>query len=171
MSNEMSDMTQPIMLTASLTLIASPPSFVSKAGQTARVLLTTEVSYHILRFFTSVFAICWIRIALQQRRARLPSGPALCFFLLHPSSFSLSLQTAAGRETRQMPLPAGCRLQVDGKARNSPKEAFSNQNSPVITPSSVTSMLFAAGTFGKPGIVMMSPASATTKPAPALTRT
>ena len=38
-----------------------------------------------------------------------------------------------------------------------------------MRPSSVTSIFTAAGTFGRPGIVMMSPASATTKPAPALT--
>ena len=34
-------------------------------------------------------------------------------------------------------------------------------------PSSVTSIFSAAGTFGKPGIVMISPVSATTNPAPA----
>ena len=43
------------------------------------------------------------------------------------------------------------------------------QKRPVIFPSSVTSMFSAAGTFGRPGIVMMSPVSATMKPAPAET--
>ena len=37
-------------------------------------------------------------------------------------------------------------------------------------PSSSTSIFSAAGTFGRPGIVMMSPVSATTNPAPADTR-
>ena len=45
------------------------------------------------------------------------------------------------------------------------------QNSPVILPFSSTSMLSAAGTFGRPGMVMISPVSATTKPAPADTFT
>ena len=42
-----------------------------------------------------------------------------------------------------------------------------SQNSPLIRPSSSTSIFSAAGTFGKPGIVMMSPVRATRKPAPA----
>ena len=46
-----------------------------------------------------------------------------------------------------------------------------DQNSPVIFPSSVTSILTAAGTFGSPGMVIISPESATTNPAPALTLT
>ena len=44
------------------------------------------------------------------------------------------------------------------------------QNSPVMFPSSSTSIFSAAGTLGSPGIVMMSPISATTNPAPADTR-
>ncbi len=36
-----------------------------------------------------------------------------------------------------------------------------------MTPSSLTSIFSAAGTFGRPGIVMISPVSTTTKPAPA----
>ena len=43
------------------------------------------------------------------------------------------------------------------------------QNSPTMLPSSSTSMFSAAGTFGRPGIVMMAPVLATTKPAPAET--
>ena len=46
-----------------------------------------------------------------------------------------------------------------------------NQNNPEILPSASTSILDAAGTFGSPGIVIMSPVSATTKPAPAERRT
>ena len=38
-----------------------------------------------------------------------------------------------------------------------------------MLPSSSTSMFSAAGTRGRPGIVMMAPVFATTKPAPALT--
>ena len=45
------------------------------------------------------------------------------------------------------------------------------QNSPVILPSGVTSIRSAAGEAGSPGIVRISPVSATTKPAPALTFT
>ena len=41
------------------------------------------------------------------------------------------------------------------------------QNSPVILPSSSTSICSAAGTLGRPGMVMMSPVRATMKPAPA----
>ena len=41
----------------------------------------------------------------------------------------------------------------------------------MIFPSSVTSILTAAGTFGSPGMVIISPESATTNPAPALTLT
>ena len=43
----------------------------------------------------------------------------------------------------------------------------SDQNRPVITPFASTSIFSAAGRFGRPGIVMMSPVSATMKPAPA----
>ena len=42
-----------------------------------------------------------------------------------------------------------------------------HQNNPVITPSLFTSILLAAGTFGRPGMVMIAPVSTTTKPAPA----
>ena len=41
------------------------------------------------------------------------------------------------------------------------------QKSPVIFPVSSTSILSAAGTFGSPGMVMISPVRATMKPAPA----
>ena len=41
------------------------------------------------------------------------------------------------------------------------------QNSPVIFPFSMTSMLQAAGRLGSPGIAMIVPVRATTKPAPA----
>ena len=40
-----------------------------------------------------------------------------------------------------------------------------------MRPSSSTSIFSAAGTFGKPGMVMMSPVSTTRKPAPAETLT
>ena len=43
------------------------------------------------------------------------------------------------------------------------------QNNPVIFPFSSTSIRSAAGDLGSPGIVMISPVSATTKPAPAET--
>ena len=43
------------------------------------------------------------------------------------------------------------------------------QNSPVIFPFSSTSIFSAAGAFGSPGIVIISPVSATRNPAPALT--
>ena len=45
------------------------------------------------------------------------------------------------------------------------------QNRPLITPFSSTSMPSAAGFFGRPGIVMMLPITATAKPAPADRRT
>jgi hypothetical protein len=45
------------------------------------------------------------------------------------------------------------------------------QNSPVIRPSLATSMLSAAGTLGRPGMVMISPHTATTNSAPAESRT
>ncbi len=45
------------------------------------------------------------------------------------------------------------------------------QNRPVMSPSSVTSIFSADGSFGRPGIVMMSPAMTTTNPAPADSRT
>jgi hypothetical protein len=41
------------------------------------------------------------------------------------------------------------------------------QERPVMSPAGPTDMLSAAGTFGRPGIVMMSPVLATTNPAPA----
>ena len=41
------------------------------------------------------------------------------------------------------------------------------QNSPVITPSPSMAKRSAAGVFGNPGMVRISPASATTNPAPA----
>ena len=44
-----------------------------------------------------------------------------------------------------------------------------DQNRPVMTPFSSTSIFSAAGTLGRPGMVMMSPVRATMKPAPALT--
>jgi hypothetical protein len=40
-------------------------------------------------------------------------------------------------------------------------------DSPMTSPFGVTAMPSAAGTFGRPGIVMMSPVFATTNPAPA----
>ena len=43
------------------------------------------------------------------------------------------------------------------------------QNNPVIFPSLSTSIFSAAGTLGRPGMVMMSPVRATMNPAPALT--
>ena len=46
-----------------------------------------------------------------------------------------------------------------------------NQNRPLMTPFSSTSIASAAGLFGRPGIVIMLPISATTKPAPADRRT
>ena len=42
-----------------------------------------------------------------------------------------------------------------------------DQNRPVITPFSSTSIFSAAGTLGRPGMVMMSPVCTTMKPAPA----
>ncbi len=45
------------------------------------------------------------------------------------------------------------------------------QNSPTIRPSSSTSILTAAGSFGSPGMVMMSPQTITTNSAPAASRT
>ena len=49
--------------------------------------------------------------------------------------------------------------------------ADSDQNRPLMRPFSSTSIFSAAGTRGRPGIVMMSPVSTTTKPAPAETFT
>src|SRR5437764_2033272 len=45
------------------------------------------------------------------------------------------------------------------------------QNSPTILPSALTSILSAAGTLGRPGMVMISPQTATTNSAPAANRT
>ena len=45
------------------------------------------------------------------------------------------------------------------------------QNRPTIRPSGPTSIASAAGTFGRPGIVMISPQIATTNSAPAESRT
>src|SRR4030042_1464825 len=46
-----------------------------------------------------------------------------------------------------------------------------NQDSPTISPSSVTSTFSADGTVGSPGMVMISPQYTTTNPAPALRET
>ncbi len=46
-----------------------------------------------------------------------------------------------------------------------------NQNSPTIWPSAPTSIESAAGTLGRPGMVMISPQIATTNSAPADSRT
>src|SRR5690349_7900469 len=46
-----------------------------------------------------------------------------------------------------------------------------DQNNPTIFPSSFTSIALAEGTFGNPGIVMMSPQTITTNSAPAASRT
>ena len=43
------------------------------------------------------------------------------------------------------------------------------QNNPVIFPSLSTSIFSAAGTLGRPGMVMIAPVRATTNPAPAFT--
>ena len=69
------------------------------------------------------------------------------------------------------PAPADTREHA-GDFRNPPahRAAAVPQNSPVMFPSSSTSIFSAAGTLGSPGIVMMSPVSATTNPAPADTR-
>ena len=52
-----------------------------------------------------------------------------------------------------------------GRRVGSPRAAA--QNSPVMAPSGPTSLPSALGLRGKPGIVVMSPVSATTNPAPA----
>ena len=46
-----------------------------------------------------------------------------------------------------------------------------NQNKPLITPLLSTSIFSAAGIFGSPGMVMISPSRPTTNPAPAETLT
>jgi hypothetical protein len=48
---------------------------------------------------------------------------------------------------------------------------YFTQNSPTIFPSGLTSIASAAGTLGRPGIVMISPQIATTNSAPAESRT
>src|SRR5207342_2316544 len=50
-------------------------------------------------------------------------------------------------------------------------ECRSTQNNPTIRPSGPTSMASAAGTLGRPGMVMISPQIATTNSAPAESRT
>ena len=50
-------------------------------------------------------------------------------------------------------------------------DSYFTQNSPTILPSGLMSIASAAGTFGKPGIVMISPQIATTNSAPADNRT
>ncbi len=57
-------------------------------------------------------------------------------------------------------------LFIKSKNRVYETQIFLYQNKPVITPSSSTSILSADGAFGKPGISIISPANATTKPAP-----
>ena len=53
---------------------------------------------------------------------------------------------------------------------SAPVTAVGFQNNPEMTPLSSISMLSAAGSLGRPGMVMMSPVYTTTKPAPAETR-
>ena len=53
----------------------------------------------------------------------------------------------------------------------SPRMTVKAQNNPTILPSAPTSIASAAGTFGRPGIVMTSPQIATTNSAPAESRT
>ena len=61
---------------------------------------------------------------------------------------------------------------VNDRAENPVIWVFiSSQNNPSISPSSRRWIASAAGTRGRPGIVMMSPQIATTKPAPADSRT
>ena len=55
--------------------------------------------------------------------------------------------------------------------KTAPNGALHNQNSPTIFPSSFTSIAFADGTFGKPGIVITSPQTSTINSAPAASRT
>ena len=58
---------------------------------------------------------------------------------------------------------------LQGEFPRLPLPAFRSrgQNSPSITPSGLIRIASALGTLESPGIVMISPASATTKPAPA----
>ena len=69
---------------------------------------------------------------------------------------------------RQQALPLGTAPDLDLGEIHSDRPA---QNRPVMRPSASTSILFAAGTRGSPGIVMMSPQIATTNSAPADSRT
>src|SRR6201996_8631786 len=58
-----------------------------------------------------------------------------------------------------------------GRAKSGIEGCPEGQNRPSISPSSPRVMDSAAGTRGRPGMVMMSPQIATTKPAPADRRT
>ena len=82
--------------------------------------------------------------------------------LRHLTRLSYSVQFA-GRGDSLIQLYYGNAVIASGKCN------FTAQNRPEMTPLSSTSMRSAAGDFGRPGIVMISPVSATMKPAPALT--
>ena len=59
---------------------------------------------------------------------------------------------------------------VDARKRGA-KPPNGSQNNPSISPASLMQMLSAAGLRGRPGMVMISPQTTTTNPAPALSRT
>ena len=60
---------------------------------------------------------------------------------------------------------------AEGENQTDDKAEATHQNNPTILPSGPTSMASAAGTLGRPGIVMISPQMATTNSAPAESRT
>src|SRR5262249_35218214 len=66
--------------------------------------------------------------------------------------------------------PPAARLRLGGMC-DCAWEILQAQNSPAILPSGPTSMASAAGTLGRPGMVMISPQIATTNSAPAESRT
>src|ERR1051325_4932403 len=86
-------------------------------------------------------------------------------------------QRGVDLRTPTMPLTSGQPLpQCDKALALGPAPCFefgslhTAQNNPVMRPSSAKSIVFAAGTRGRPGIVMISPQTATTNSAPAESR-
>ena len=103
------------------------------------------------------------------------SGSPLALMIRSPD-----LRSRARNRTREKRLPAEHEQRLVAAAHAAGLAAgeddadcvrHRSQNSPTILPSAPTSMASAAGTFGRPGIVMISPQIATTNSAPADSRT
>src|SRR5699024_189572 len=124
---------------------------------------------HISSSTSAYFFLPTVRLPTIFPRA-IPTAPTRADAPPPPGTGALEARTSTNSLHGTVENPISCILLKSENycCKNPEKSPIQNdQNRPEIFPVSSTSILSAAGTFGRPGIVMISPVSATTKPAPA----